>query len=106
MSDNASWFYGERLPEIARHYNCSLKEAESIFMDNKSLEEEPLKQINLCQPVEVDLEEPLLFKLMLMAHESDITLNQLVHNALEHQLKDDEYRFENGDKPGFLAENK
>ena len=32
MSDNASWFYGERLPEIAREHNCSLKEAESIFM--------------------------------------------------------------------------
>ena len=38
MSDNASWFYGERLPEIAREHNCSLKEAERIFMDDKSRE--------------------------------------------------------------------
>ena len=37
MSDNASWFYGERLPEIAREHNCSLKEAERIFRDEKDM---------------------------------------------------------------------
>ena len=43
---------------------------------------------------------------MLMAHEEDITLNQLVNKALKYQLKQAEYQFENGDKlkPQFLAE--
>jgi|TARA_B110000263_G_C15312328_1_gene514511 predicted HicB family RNase H-like nuclease len=103
MSDNASWFYGERLPEIARHYNCSLKEAESIFMDDISHEKETKSK---AKNIEVEIEEPDLNKLMLMAHENDITLNQLVSQVLKNQLKDNEYQFENGDKPGFLAENK
>jgi len=44
---------------------------------------------------------------MLIAHERDITLNQLVHKALEHQLKTNEYQFEDGTKPDpeFLAED-
>lgn len=32
--------------------------------------------------IPIDLEDELLFKLMLMAHEQDITLNQLVENIL------------------------
>jgi hypothetical protein len=40
-----------------------------------------------------------------MAHENDITLNQLVSQVLKNQLKDNEYQFENGSKPRFLAEN-
>ena len=43
---------------------------------------------------------------MFMAHENDVTLNQLIHQVLENQLKDNEYTFENGTKPKFLVENK
>jgi hypothetical protein len=104
MSDNASWFYGERLPEIAREHNCSLKEAERIFMqqDQPGLKNKEDKQ----ESVEIDLPEKELFDLMLMAHEEDITFNQLVNKALKYQLKQAEYQFENGDKlkPQFLAE--
>ena len=104
MSDNASWFYGERLPEIAREHNCSLKEAESIFMqqDQPDFKNKEEKQ----ESVEIDLPEKELFDLMLMAHDADITLNQLVNKALKYQLKQAEYQFENGDKlkPQFLAE--
>lgn len=32
--------------------------------------------------IEIDLEDELLFKLMLMAHEQDITLNALIENIL------------------------
>ena len=41
-----------------------------------------------------------------MAHENDITLNDLVGKALKDILKSDEYKFENGTKPGpqFLTE--
>lgn len=109
MSDNASWFYGERLPEIAREHNCSLKEAERIFMqqDQPDLDQPDLKNKEEKQEsVEIDLPEKELFDLLLMAHEEDITFNQLVNKALKYQLKQAEYQFENGDKlkPQFLAE--
>jgi len=34
----------------------------------------------------LDLEQDLLYQLMLMAHEQDITLNQLVENILREYL--------------------
>ena len=34
------------------------------------------------ETVEIEIEEELLFQLMLLAHEKDITLNQLVENIL------------------------
>jgi hypothetical protein len=40
--------------------------------------------------IELDLEDDLLFQLMLMAHEQDITLNQLVENILREFIKTEE----------------
>jgi predicted HicB family RNase H-like nuclease len=40
--------------------------------------------------IELDLEDDLLFQLMLMAHEQDITLNQLVENILREFIKKEE----------------
>jgi hypothetical protein len=37
--------------------------------------------------IELDLEKELLFDLMFLAHERDITLNQLVENILREYLK-------------------
>ncbi len=54
----------------------------------------------------LELPEKQLFDLMYMARENDITLNQLIIQVLENQLKDNEYSFENGTKPKFLVENK
>jgi predicted HicB family RNase H-like nuclease len=34
------------------------------------------------ETVEIEIEEELLYQLMLLAHEQDITLNQLVENIL------------------------
>jgi predicted HicB family RNase H-like nuclease len=34
------------------------------------------------ETVEIEIEEELLYQLMLMAHKQDITLNQLVENIL------------------------
>jgi len=34
------------------------------------------------ETVEIEIEQELLFQLMLLAHEQDITLNQLVENIL------------------------
>ena len=115
MGDTASWFYKTRLPEIASEHNCSLEEAEKLFMlsdhhkireNNPEKYEDTYKRTPDMKEVEVELEEPVLFKLMLMAHENDITLNDLVGKALKDILKSDEYKFENGTKPGpqFLTE--
>jgi hypothetical protein len=37
--------------------------------------------------VELDIEKDVLFKLMLMAHEQNITLNKLCENILKEQMK-------------------
>ena len=37
--------------------------------------------------VQVDIEDDILFKLMLMAHEQDITHNQLVENILREFIE-------------------
>ena len=62
MSDNASWFYGERLPEIAREHNCSLKEAERIFRDEKDMS---TPEETKYEEVEIELEKEVLHNLML-----------------------------------------
>jgi len=36
--------------------------------------------------IELDLDHDLLFQLMLLAHEQDITLNQLVENILRKYI--------------------
>ena len=41
--------------------------------------------------IEIDLDEDLLYQLMLMAHEQDITLNQLVEQILRKYLDDQDH---------------
>ena len=103
MSDNASWFYGERLPEIAREHNCSLEEAERIFRDEKDMLTPKETKEN---KIKFKIDKEVLHSLMLMAHERDIPLNKLIGIALEDQLKQAEYKYEHGPTPQFLAENK
>ena len=38
------------------------------------------------EEMQIDLDNDVLFKLMLMAHEQDITLNQLIENVLREEL--------------------
>jgi len=40
--------------------------------------------------VVLDLEHDLLYKLMLMAHERDITLNQLIETILKEYIKNEQ----------------
>ena len=42
--------------------------------------------------VEIELEDELLYRLMIMAHEQDITLNQLVENILRKYLDDQDHK--------------
>ena len=57
-------------------------------------------------PVEIELPSDDLLILALAAHDRDITLNQLVNNVLRDSLKTLEYKFEHGNKPILLTENK
>ena len=57
-------------------------------------------------PVEIELPSDDLLILALAAHDRDITLNQLVNNVLRDSLKNLEYKFEHGNKPILLTENK
>ena len=41
--------------------------------------------------IELELEKELLFDLMFLAHERDITLNQLVENILREYLEKNKY---------------
>ena len=38
------------------------------------------------ETVEIDIEQELLFQIMLLAHEQDITLNQLIGNILREYI--------------------
>jgi predicted HicB family RNase H-like nuclease len=40
------------------------------------------------ETVEIRLPKKLLYKLMMMAHEQDITLNQLIENVLVKTIKE------------------
>jgi|LakMenEpi03Aug12_release.lakeMendotaPanAssembly.Ray.scaffolds.fasta_scaffold902173_3 hypothetical protein len=42
---------------------------------------------NARTTIQIDLEDDLLFQLMLRAHEQDITLNQLVENILREYIE-------------------
>jgi len=62
-----------------------LKEGDEIKINDREngiLELVPQKMTD----VEIDLPDEVLFKLMTMAHEQDITLNQLVNNILRDEM--------------------
>jgi predicted HicB family RNase H-like nuclease len=44
------------------------------------------------ETIEIEIEEELLYQLMLLAHERDITLNQLVENILREFIDRDTVR--------------
>jgi len=47
------------------------------------------------ETIEINLEHNVLFNLMLMAHERDITLNQLINQVLKDFIE----KVENGTEP-------
>ena len=54
--------------------------------------------------VEIELPERDILKLALIAHEKDITLNDLIHDVVQQGIKDGEYRFEHDSRPELLNE--
>lgn len=41
------------------------------------------RRLSLMETIELDLDDNELFRLMRLAHEQDITLNQLINNVLQ-----------------------
>ena len=54
--------------------------------------------------VEIELPERDILKLALLAHEKNITLNDIINDVLKQGIEDGEYRFEHDKSPQLLNE--
>ena len=54
--------------------------------------------------VELELDHKDLLKLALVAHDKNITLNQMCIDILKQGIEDEEYRFEHDSRPQLLNE--
>ena len=55
--------------------------------------------------IELNLDDEILIKLALDAHKRDVSLNTHIIDVLRKEIKNSEYRFEDGTSPQFLTEN-
>lgn len=99
MSDTASWFYQKQEKEKAMNNN------ESVKLEDKPFVYDPAK----CkEEISLDLEDEILVRLAIQAHERDITLNHLFNEILYDALKKPEFKFNIKGKtegPVLLNEN-
>ena len=56
--------------------------------------------------VDIEISDDDLIKVALQAHERDITINKMVGIILKDGLRSTEHRFEHGNKPQLLNEDK
>ena len=63
-----------------------------------------MKKENKMEEVEFELDNKVILKLALLAHEKNITLNDLIVDFLKQGIKDGEYRFEHDKRPQLLNE--
>ena len=56
--------------------------------------------------VDIELPDDDFMRIAREAHERDITFNKMVNIILKDGINQAEYRFEHGNKPEFLSENK
>lgn len=56
------------------------------------------------EEIEFELDNKTILKLALLAHEKNITLNDLIVDVLKQGIKDGEYRFEHDKRPQLLNE--
>ena len=56
------------------------------------------------EEIEFELDNKIILKLALLAHEKNITLNDLIVDVLKQGIKDGEYRFEHDKRPQLLNE--
>ena len=57
------------------------------------------------EEIEFELDNKTILKLALLAHEKNITLNDLIVDVLKQGIKDGEYRFEHDKRPQLLNED-
>ena len=55
--------------------------------------------------IELNLDNEILIKLALDAHKRDVSLNTHIIDVLKKEIKNSEYRFEDGSAPQFLTED-
>ena len=77
------------------------EQEEAYYMKQKQKEE--MKET--LMGIEIDLPEKDLLKLSLIAHEKNITLNDLIADIMKRGIKDGEYRFEHDKRPQLLNES-
>ena len=63
-----------------------------------------MKKENKMEEIEFELDNKIILKLALLAHEKNITLNDLIVDVLKQGIKDGEYRFEHDKRPQLLNE--
>ncbi len=64
-----------------------------------------MKKENKMEEVEFELDNKVILKLALLAHEKNITLNDLIADIMKRGIKDGEYRFEHDKRPQLLNES-
>ena len=55
--------------------------------------------------IELNLDDEILIKLALDAHKRYVSLNTHIIDVLRKEIKNSEYRFEDGSAPQFLTED-
>ena len=55
--------------------------------------------------LELNLPDEVIVKLALDAHKRDVSLNTHIIDVLKKEIKNSEYKFENGSSPQFLTED-
>ena len=55
--------------------------------------------------IELNLDNEILIKLALDAHKRNVSLNTHINDIFKKEIKNSEYRFEDGSAPQFLTED-
>jgi len=55
--------------------------------------------------IELNLDDEILIKLALDAHKRNVSLNTHINDIFKKEIKNSEYRFEDGSAPQFLTED-
>ena len=55
--------------------------------------------------IELNLDYEILIKLALDAHKRNVSLNTHINDIFKKEIKNSEYRFEDGSAPQFLTED-
>jgi len=59
----------------------------------------------MSSELELNLPDEVIIKLALDAHKRELSLNSHIIDVLKKEIKNSEYKFENGSSPQFLTED-